>query len=91
MLKSIPADLREFLDAEIATGIYASEEEALTEGLRLLRRRTELRKELQVGVDQIQQGEMVTIHDKEESNTYRDQLKERLNRGYLEQKASNEF
>jgi Arc/MetJ-type ribon-helix-helix transcriptional regulator len=80
MLQSIPADLKEFVEAEVASGNFPTEEEAVAEGIRLLRRRAEFRKELQIGAEQIERGEMVTIHDKEESNAYREQLKQNLNR-----------
>lgn len=61
MSVSLPPDLEKFVRQELASGEYASEEEILQEGLRLLQDRKQrleqLRSDIQVGLDQLDRGE----------------------------------
>jgi antitoxin ParD1/3/4 len=63
MLAAIPDEFRKFVDAEIASGRFRSEQEAIAEGLRLLEQRESklrlLRTELLEGVEQLERGEAV--------------------------------
>lgn len=60
-LPSLPDQLDQFVQNQIATGKYGSAEEVLCAALRLLRDRDrrldELRRDVQVGLDQLQRGE----------------------------------
>lgn len=61
MSVSLPPDLERFVEQQLAGGEYASENEILAEGLRLLRqqktRRDQLRAEIQIGLDELNRGE----------------------------------
>jgi putative addiction module CopG family antidote len=58
-----PAELRSFMQQEIANGVYPSEDAVMTAGLRLLhdRKLSELRNEIDVALAQADQGEVITI------------------------------
>ena len=53
----IPADLQQFVDSIIRNGSYQTEAEVVGEALRLLRKREELRREVNAGVEQLDRGE----------------------------------
>jgi len=53
----IPADLGQFLHQLIADGVVANENEALVEGLRLLQSREQLRRDVCIGIEQLERGE----------------------------------
>ena len=57
----IPAEFREFIAQKVASGRYQSEEQLVSEALRLLREREqqlqELRREIQIGIDELRRGE----------------------------------
>lgn len=61
MASSLPTDLAQFVEREIASGKYQSEAEVICEGLRTLRERERrleaLRKDVQAGLDQLDRGE----------------------------------
>lgn len=67
MFPTIPADLQQFVDREVACGKFRSQEEVVAEGLRLLRERERkldlLRKDLEVAIDQLERGEGLVIAD----------------------------
>ena len=69
MLITIPEDFQTFVARGIASGRFRSEEEAICEGLNLLRdkeRKLEaLRADLQVGLDQLDAGQS-TLFDAED-------------------------
>jgi len=62
---ALPKGLDEFVKAQIASGLYESEEEVCREGLRLLKehkegealKRERLRQELTIGLEQLDRGE----------------------------------
>jgi len=61
---SLPAALAEFVEKEVASGAYSTASEVVRDGLRLLRREKDiyeeklavLRREIQVGLDDIEAG-----------------------------------
>jgi antitoxin ParD1/3/4 len=63
MIAAIPDEFRKFVDAEIASGRFRSEQEAIAAGLRLLQQRESrlrlLRAELLEGVEGLERGEGV--------------------------------
>ncbi|MBG1264611.1 type II toxin-antitoxin system ParD family antitoxin [Nostoc commune] len=69
-----------FVAELIASGLYQSQSEVIREGLRLLKEREdirklrleELRREVQLGIDQISRGEFTTYAD---SNELADEIK----------------
>lgn len=64
---SLTPELQEFVTSRVETGMFVSASEVVREGLRLLaeqevRRKTELaqlRKDIQIGVDQARSGDLV--------------------------------
>ena len=64
---SLPDELAQFVDREVASGKFRSQEEVVAEGLRLLqnreRRLDALRADLQLGIDQLDAGQGVEIQD----------------------------
>lgn len=65
MPDSIPAELRRFVEHEVAWGCYRSADEVIADGLRLLRERKlyELRRDIDVGIAQIERGEGIELAD----------------------------
>ena len=65
MVCSIPSDLEQFVQQQLATGEYRSQDEVVAAGLLVLRelkrRQAEFRQEVQVGVDQLDRGEGIKI------------------------------
>lgn len=65
---SLPAELAAFVEGEVASGDYSTASEVVREALRLLRREREqyeqkmavLRRELQIGMDDIEAGRIST-------------------------------
>ena len=61
MSMSLPHDLQQFVQQEIASGRYQSEEDVVREGLRLLRERDRrlqaLREDIQPALEQLDRGE----------------------------------
>lgn len=55
----LPADLSQFVGELLAEGRYESESQVLTEGLRLLRSREELRRDVELGFTQLDRGEKI--------------------------------
>ena len=57
MAASISPDNERFLDQAVADGRFADRGEALDEAIRLLRRREELSRAVECGVDQLNDGQ----------------------------------
>jgi len=53
----IPAEFQEFVDDVIRSGNFHSEAEVVSEALRLLRKREQLRREVNAGIEQLDEGE----------------------------------
>jgi putative addiction module CopG family antidote len=53
----LPNDAAQFIAALVASGEYQSAEEAVTDGVRLLMRRQQLRAEIRQGIEQLDAGE----------------------------------
>lgn len=62
---SLPEEFVQFVDREVASGKFRSQDEVVVEGLRLLqnreRRLDALRADLQVGLDQLDAGQGIEI------------------------------
>ena len=54
----IPQEQQAIIEGLIATGRYASAQEAISEGIRLLASTEQLRQEIQVGIDQADSGDL---------------------------------
>ncbi|SFI56183.1 type II toxin-antitoxin system ParD family antitoxin [Planctomicrobium piriforme] len=69
MVITLPKELEQFVAREIAAGKFRSNEEAVAEALWLLRSREErldgLRADLQLGIDQMANGERILIDSPE--------------------------
>ena len=53
----IPAELNQFVREMISTGSYRDESELLIDGLRLLKSRDQLRRDVNAGIDQLEAGQ----------------------------------
>jgi antitoxin ParD1/3/4 len=53
----LPAEANDFVKSLVAQGKYQSEEDAVVDGIRLLKGREELRAKMAVGIDQLDRGE----------------------------------
>jgi putative addiction module CopG family antidote len=66
MKLSLPFELEQFVDREIAAGKFRSIDEAISEALWLLRRREEhrdrLRDEIQTGISQLDEGQFSLVN-----------------------------
>ena len=54
---NLPVEANEFVKSLVAQGKYQSEEEAVVDGIRLLKGREELRVKIAVAIGQLDQGE----------------------------------
>ena len=57
---SIPADLESFVQNLVLSGSYPGPDEVVGKALQMLKRHEELRREIQVGIDQLDRGESVS-------------------------------
>ncbi len=55
---NLSAEANEFVRGLVAQGKYQNEEEAVVDGIRLLMGREKLRNEIQVGIQQLDRGEV---------------------------------
>ena len=76
---TIPPDLQQFLDQELASGQYRSADEVICAGLRLLRDRRlyELRSDIQAGLAQLERGEGIELEDEQALRAFFDDVKAR--------------
>lgn len=63
MVNQLSPEFQQFVHEQVAAGEFSSERDVLQEGLRLLQRRQELRRKLQLGRDQIERGEGIELDD----------------------------
>ncbi len=65
MTAAIPPEFEQFVAGQIAAGQYASSDEVVGAGLRVLqeltRRQEELRRDVQAGLDQLERGEAIHV------------------------------
>ena len=54
----VPQEQQSIIDALVAAGRFASAEEAISEGIRLLASNEKLRQEVQIGIDQAENGDL---------------------------------
>ena len=80
---SFSPELQQILQEELATGEYDSQDELLLEAVRLLadrnRRRQELRRELQIGRDQLDRGDGIELDSDEALGTFFDGIRAEVN------------
>jgi antitoxin ParD1/3/4 len=65
MTTAIPIELEQFVQQQLATGEYQSVDEVVCAGLKVLqeikRRQEDFRKEVQIGIDQLDRGEGIEL------------------------------
>lgn len=76
MTIDLPPELEAFVKQEIETGDYASREEVVARGLQLLRELKihELRRKVQVGIDELERGDVIELADEEALKMFFDGL-----------------
>jgi putative addiction module CopG family antidote len=77
--ESLPPELQEFVERELATGKYHSREEVICDGLRLLRERRlyELREAIDAGLGQLDRGEGIELEDEQSLRAFFDDVMQR--------------
>jgi antitoxin ParD1/3/4 len=60
---SLTRELEEYVTEKVASGMYTSASEVVREGLRLLRERDELRRQIAVGLEQLDSGQRIPATD----------------------------
>lgn len=79
---SLTPELENFVNEKVKSGLYNSASEVLRESLRLLKerdmlkeiQRSELRREIMLGVEQIRNGEYTEIKSPEELKSFTEEL-----------------
>ena len=73
---TIPAEFEPFIQYQLATGRYQSAQEVVSGALRLLRDHEleTLRKEIQVGIDELDRGEGIAIDDEQALKRFFDDI-----------------
>jgi putative addiction module CopG family antidote len=65
MVGVIPLDLEQFVEQQVATGQYHSQDEVVAAGLQVLRelkrRQAQFQQQVKVGVDQLDRGEGIKV------------------------------
>lgn len=79
MSESLPPELQQFVDQELASGRYQSIDDVICEALRLLRerKRYELREAIDAGLQSLDGGEGVELEDERSLRAFFDDVKER--------------
>jgi antitoxin ParD1/3/4 len=87
---SLTPELENFVNEKVKSGLYNSASEVLRESLRLLKerdmlkeiQRSELRREIMLGVDQIRNREYTSINSQEELELFTEKLISEARRKY---------
>ena len=81
-LAHITPAMQKFVDNEVASGRFRSEDEVVAKGIRLLRARQihNLRKKILVGVEQLDRGDAITIEDDNELAAFFDGIADEVDR-----------
>jgi antitoxin ParD1/3/4 len=76
---SLPAELRQFVEHEVACGLYHSTDEVIAAGLRLLREQKldQLRRDIDLGIAQIERGEGIELADEQAVDAFFEDIKTR--------------
>jgi antitoxin ParD1/3/4 len=74
---TISPEFEQFVRREVASGKYGSTEEVVSEGLRLLRQQEldALRREIDVGLADVEHGEVIEIDDDQSSTAFFEDVK----------------
>ncbi len=74
---NIAPEFEEFVSSAVAAGKYGSPEEVVSDGLRLLRKREleALRKEVNVGMQQIERGDIIEVDDEDSHGALLEDIK----------------
>jgi antitoxin ParD1/3/4 len=85
MSDTIPSDLEQFVQQQVATGQYHSQDEVVVAGLRILRevksRQAAFREQIQAGVDQLDRGEGIEL-SRDELRAFFDDIQARGQQRY---------
>ena len=74
MNASIPADLENFVQSLVLSGSYSGPDEVVGEALLMFKHHEELRREIQVGIGQLDRGESAE-YDENSSERFSDDIK----------------
>jgi Arc/MetJ-type ribon-helix-helix transcriptional regulator len=74
---SLRPDNEQFIESAVRNGDYSDRDEALNNAVDLLRRRDELIRDVNKGIDQLKRGQGTTISSDEELRRFMDHIKAR--------------
>ncbi len=81
VLSSLPPEYQQFVQDEISSGRFRSAEEVVCEALRELQQRrerlAELRREIEIGVGELERGEGIRINSEAELQAFFDDIEAR--------------
>ena len=75
MHESLRPDNEQFIQSAVSNGDYSDRDEALNDAVDLLRRRDELVRDVNKGIDQLQRGQGTTVSSDEELCRFMDHIK----------------
>ena len=94
MLASFPPDLEQFVQTELASGKYNSEEELVLAAVRLLHQRElhlrQFRDNLKKRLDRLDRGEGIQLEDDEALGTFFDEIEAEVNQELAVEKSKGE-
>jgi putative addiction module CopG family antidote len=92
MTNSLPPDLSAFVTQSIATGKYATPDDVVEAGLRLLQEREQydehLARELQKGIDDLENGRYIEFKDAAAIHQFFDEKQKRLHAKFADKSTS---
>jgi putative addiction module CopG family antidote len=77
--ESLPPELQQFVERELASGRYKSVDDVICDALRLLRerKRYELREAIDIGLQTLEEGEGIELEDERSVRAFFDDVKQR--------------
>ena len=90
---SFPPDLAQFVQTELASGRYKSEQELVLAAMRTFQevetRRSALREHIQQGIDELDRGEGIAIESEDAMRAFFDDIQERGRQRYEASKKTS--
>jgi antitoxin ParD1/3/4 len=71
---TLPADLENFVQSLVVSGSYSDPDAVVGKAIAMLKRHEELRREIQIGIDQLDRGEC-TEYDENSFQRFSDDIK----------------
>lgn len=91
VISSLPPEFEQFVQTQVASGRFGSPEEVVCVALREMQHQqqlVELRREIEVGIEQLERGEAIIIRNDAELRAYFDDVQARGERRLAERNQS---